>query len=93
MASYWQNAKREAKRRAQDYGGYCWVWSNPAIGAAHWREPYLFRESDSPYPPEGVPATADRFGDGPPKPPPLPTLEERVETLERLVLQLMTERN
>jgi len=74
MASYWQNAKKEAKKRAK-HSGYCWVWFNPIT---NWKEPYFFYESDVDVLPPWVPKDAMRFGDGPyqePKPTGL-TLED-----------------
>ena len=89
MASYWQRAKREAKKRAS-LSGYCWVWSNPQVD---WKQPYLFHESEVPHRPPFVPSNATLFGDGP-YVPPEPTeeeklhariaeLEDRVRKLER----------
>lgn len=65
MASYWQTAKREAKKRAQ-LEGYCWVWSNPNLGATgYWKNPYLFHTSSVTTLPPWVPTNAHRFGEGP----------------------------
>lgn len=74
MASYWQTAKRDAKKRAS-FSGYCWVWSNPKID---WKNPYLFYESEVNALPPWVPKDATRFGEGPYIAPsePEPTLTE-----------------
>lgn len=60
MASYWQAAKREAKRLAR-IEGYCYVWSNPNID---WKKPYLFHASDCKARPPWVPFNASLFGEG-----------------------------
>lgn len=65
MSSYWQKAKREAKKRAA-ISGYCWVWSKPWNGQKdYWKMPYLFYESHMKLTPPWVPKDAIRYGDGP----------------------------
>ena len=65
MASYWRNAKNEAKKRARIWG-YCWVYDNPTRDMkAYWKQPYLFQESDVDALPPWVPKNATRFGSGP----------------------------
>lgn len=87
MASYWQKAKREAKKRAS-LSGYCWVWRNTALGTpGYWKQPYLFHESEVPHRPPFVPKYADLFGDGP-YVPPEPTEEK---SYKRESLSLRTE--
>lgn len=88
MASYWQGAKREAKKRAR-MTGYCWVYPNPKID---WKQPYLFYESEVDALPPWVPKDATRFGEGPyvPPPPPEPTLTEAdLEVMESFFTRLM----
>lgn len=78
MASYWQAAKREAKKRAK-FTGYCWVYNNPTSDMkAYWKSPYCFYESEVDALPPWVPKDAIRFGEGPyvPSPEPEPTLTE-----------------
>lgn len=87
MASPWQYAKREAKKRAR-MSGYCWVYINPKPGKP-W---YLFYESAVDALPPWVPKNATRFGDGPymPPPPPEPTLNEAdLELIESKFNSLM----
>ncbi|HBN9515510.1 TPA: hypothetical protein L3889_000515 [Pseudomonas aeruginosa] len=86
MSSYWQIAKREAKRRAQ-FSGYCWVWPNPNVD---WKEPYLFAESSTSTRPVSVPETASRYGEGlPPEiQEPELTLGQRLANFENRIADL-----
>lgn len=93
MASYWQAAKREAKKRAR-VSGYCWVYPNPTSDMkAYWKQPFCFYESSTDALPPWVPKTASRFGDGPyvepePEPPTLFDLEAEVRDLRREIYRL-----
>lgn len=92
MASYWRNAKNEAKKRAR-MSGYCWVYNNPESDPKkYWKQPYLFYESEVDALPPWVPKDATRFGNGPyvPPPPPEPTLTNAdLELVESVFTRLM----
>lgn len=78
MASSWQSAKREAKKRAR-ISGYCWVYLNPEIGKLN----YLFYESEVDALPPWVPKNATRFGNGPYVPPPYtPSIDDVLDELK-----------
>jgi hypothetical protein len=85
MASYWQGAKREAKKRAR-ISGYCWVYNNPESDPKkYWKQPYLFYESEVNALPPWVPKDATRFGDGPYVPPPyVPTIDDAMDEIKWL---------
>lgn len=94
MASYWQKAKREAKKRAY-YCGYCWVYHNPT---SDWKNPYLFYESMVDVLPPWVPKNATRFGDGPESvyvepEPTIQELQEQIKELQRQIISLQNERS